>query len=132
MSIRDRQGRLKILAVQIAIDAPLDEEDKEFLSTALIAIANGEDAEIALDVKAKRGERKSKAMSDSELHREVALAWMATATLPESQGGLGLSVKEAAAFIKSRVSNLASEDSLKRYWNEIKDTVDTTSILKTD
>ena len=132
MSIRDRQGRLRNLAMQIAIDAPLDEKEKEFLSTALIAIANGEDAEIALDVKAKRGERKSKAMSDSELHRKVALAWMATATLPESQGGLGLSVKEATAFIKSRVSNLASEDSLKRYWNEIKDTVDTTSILKTD
>jgi len=132
MSIRNRQERLRKLAEQIAIGAPLDEKEKEFLSTALIAIANGEDAEIALDVKAKRGERKSKAMSDSELHREVALAWMATATLPESQGGLGLSVKEAAAFIKSRVSNLASEDSLKRYWNEIKDTVDTTSILKTD
>ena len=132
MSIRNRQERLRKLAEQIAIGAPLDEKEKEFLSTALIAIANGEDAEIALDVKAKRGERKSKAMSDSELHRKVALAWMATATLPESQGGLGLSVKEAAAFIKSRVSNLASEDSLKRYWNEIKDTVDTTSILKTD
>jgi len=132
MSIRDRQGRLRNLAVQIAIDAPLDEEDKEFLSTALIAIANGEDAEIALDVKAKRGERKSKAMSDSELHREVALAWMATATLPESQGGLGLTVKDAAALIKSRISHLASEDSLKRYWNDIKDTVDRTPTLKTD
>ena len=132
MSIRDRQARLRKLAEQIAIGEITDEKDKEFLSTALIAIANGEDAEIALDVKAKRGERKSKAMSDSELHREVALAWMAAATLPKSRGGLGLTVKDAAAFIKSRVSNLASEDSLKRYWNEIKDTVDTTSILKTD
>lgn len=132
MSIRDRQGRLRNLAVQIAIDAPLDEEDKEFLCTALIAIANGEDAEIALDVKAKRGERKSKAMSDSELHREVALAWISTAILPESEGGLGISIKDAAAFIKPRVSRLASEDSLKRYWNEIKDTIDRTPILKTD
>ena len=33
-------------------------ETTEFLSTALIAIANGEDAKLALDVKAKRGERK--------------------------------------------------------------------------
>ena len=132
MSIRDRQVRLRNLALQIAVDAPLDEEDKEFLNTALIAIANGEDAEIALDVKAKRGERKSKAMSDSELHRKVALTWMATATLPESQGGLGLTVKDAAAFIKSRVSNLASEDSLKRYWNDMKDAIDKSPIPKTD
>ena len=132
MSIRDRQARLRNLAEQIAIGAPIDEEEKEFLSTALLAIANGEDAEIALDVKAKRGERKSKAMSDSELHRRLALAWIATAKLPENQGGLGLTVKDAVAFIKSRVSHLASEDSLKRYWNDIKDTADTTSILKTD
>ena len=58
MSIRDRQARLRNLAEQIAIGAPIDEEEKEFLSTALIAIANGEDAKLALDVKAKRGERK--------------------------------------------------------------------------
>jgi hypothetical protein len=132
MSIRYRQARLRKLAEQIAIGEITDEEDKEFLSTALLAIANGEDAEIALDVKAKRGERKSKAMSDSELHRRVALAWIDTATLPESQGGLGLTVKDAAAFIKSRVSHLASEDSLKRYWNDMKDTIDRTPILKTD
>ena len=49
MSIRDRQAKLRNLAEQIAIGAPLDEEEKEFLSTALIAIANGEDAESAVE-----------------------------------------------------------------------------------
>ena len=132
MSIRDRQARLRNLAEQIAIGAPIDEEEKEFLSTALIAIANGEDAELALDVKAKRGERKSKVMSDSELHRQVALAWIATAILPESEGGLGLTIKDAAAFIKPRVSHLASEESLKRYWNDVKNIIDRTPIVKTD
>ena len=132
MSIRDRQARLRDLAEKISTSTPLYEEEKEFLSTALIEIANGMDAEIALDVKAKRGERKSKAMSDSELHRKVALAWIATAIAPESEGGLGLTVKDSAAFIKTRFPYLASEDSLKRYWSEIKDTIDRMPALKTD
>jgi hypothetical protein len=124
MSVRKGQARLKKIAGQISKDKKLGTEDKEFLVNALSEISNGEDVEIALDVKAKRGERKSKAMSDSELHRKVALAWIATAIAPESEGGLGLTLKDAAAFIKTRVSYLASEDSLKRYWNEVRDTLE--------
>ena len=124
MSVRKGQVRLRNLAEKIVNGTPLYEDEKGFLSNALIEIANGEDAEIALDVKAKRGERKSKAMSDSELHRQVALAWIATAIAPESEGGLGLTIKDAAAFIKTRVSYLASEDSLKRYWNEVRNTLE--------
>ena len=71
-------------------------------------------------------------MSDSELHRQVALTWIATAILPESEGGLGLTIKDAAAFIKPRVSRLASEESLKRYWNDVKNIIDRTPIVKTD
>jgi hypothetical protein len=59
MSVRKGQERLKNIAGQISDDKQLSSEDKEFLVTALLEIYNGEDAEVSLGVKAKRGERKS-------------------------------------------------------------------------
>ena len=59
MSVRKGQARLRKLAEKITNETPLDEEDRAFLSSALKDIADGGDAEIALDVKANRGERKS-------------------------------------------------------------------------
>lgn len=120
MRVRDGQARLKRLAKKIANNTPLDEAERDFLSSALAAIASGGDAETALQVKAKRGERKSQAMADAELHRKLALGWMATATAPVDEGGLGLSVQKAAAEIKKQVSRLPSEDSLKRTWSDYK------------
>jgi len=120
MSVRVGQARLKRLAKKIANNTPLDDTERDFLSSALAAIASGEDAETALQVKAKRGERKSQAMADIKLSRDLALGWIAAAIQPESQDGLGLSVKEAAEKIKMHFSNLPSEDSLKRIWSDYK------------
>ena len=64
--------------------------------------ADGEDAKTALDVKARRGERSSKAshavqkMSDSRLI--LALGWIKVAITPEPDG-LGLTIEEAIARI---------------------------------
>ena len=58
MSVRKGQARLKKIASLISADKPLDVHDKEFLVSALIEITKGQDAEVALEVKAKKGERK--------------------------------------------------------------------------
>ena len=120
MSIRDRQARLRNLAEQIAIGAPLDEEEKEFLSTALIEIANGEDAELALDVKAKRGERKGEHAQNTKIQLAYYKPWIATAIAPENEGGLGYTVQDAVAKIKSIATNLPAEDTIARYWRSYK------------
>mgnify|MGYP000545099307 CR=1 FL=1 len=60
MSVRKGQERLKNIAGQISDDKQLSSEDKEFLVKALIEISDGEDAETALAVKFKKGERKSR------------------------------------------------------------------------
>ena len=49
MSVREGQARLRKLARMLA-DLPNPTEDTEFLSTALLEIASGEDAESALVV----------------------------------------------------------------------------------
>ena len=58
MGVRAGQARLKRLAEQLAQNRTLSEDDMSFLVTALLSISNGVDAEIALKVKAKKGERK--------------------------------------------------------------------------
>ena len=58
MSVREGQARLRKISKAIADELPLSKEDRTFLSTALMKIALGDDAERALGVKAKRGERK--------------------------------------------------------------------------
>ena len=59
MSVRKGQARLRRIATHISSDAPLSDEDLTFLVTALQTIANGEDAETALGVKAKRVREKA-------------------------------------------------------------------------
>lgn len=120
MSVRDGQARLKRLSDYIDSITLPDEAEKDFIVRALRQIAAGENSEIVLQVKAKRGERKSQAMADAELRRKLALAWMAVAIAPVNEGGLGLSVQKAAAKIKMELSHLPSEDSLKRTWSDYK------------
>ena len=95
MGVRHGQARLKKIAGQISEDKQLSPEDKEFLAKALIEISNGEDAETSLAVKAKKGERKSKHAKETEFFKVLLFGWIATAIAPESEGGLGLSLKDA-------------------------------------
>ena len=119
MSIWDRQARLRNLA-EIAIGAPLDQEEKEFLSTALIAIANGEDADLALDVKAKQGDRKGEHAQNTKTQLAYYKPWIATAIAPENEGGLGYTVQNAVAKIKIIATNLPAEETIARYWRSYK------------
>jgi hypothetical protein len=122
MSLRSGQARLKKLSKQLSGDGALSLDDREFLAKALSDISVGVDPEQALGVKAKRGERKGKPAQDMKVRQQFVNAWLATAIAPESEGGLGLSLREAAALIKAKLKDLPSEDTIRRYWNNVKDT----------
>ena len=122
MSIRIGQTRLRKLAEKITNETPLDQEDRAFLSSALKDIADGGDAEIALDVKANRGERKSEHVRITKRQLEFFLPWVATATLPEDEGGLGYTIEKAVSIGREQFLHLASKDTLIRYFNDYKKT----------
>jgi hypothetical protein len=132
MSVRKGQARLRKIATHISSDAPLSDEDQAFLVTALQTIANGEDAETALGVKAKKGERKSRHIMNTEFNKQLFFGWIATAIAPESEGGLGLSLKDAVSKASKDWPSLPSEESLLRQWNDVRKDQGRTFKVKTD
>jgi hypothetical protein len=125
MTIQDRQNRLRNIAIALR-SGDLTTEDTDFLSGALIRIADGEDAKTVLNIKAKRGERSSKssheAQKNSEKRRIFALGWIAKAKAPEVKGGLGLTLEEAIGLLgeNSIVGKRfgLTEETLKTYWSQ--------------
>ena len=136
MSVRKGQARLRKIATQISSDAPLSDEDQAFLVTALQTIANGEDAETALGVKAKKGERKSHYARNTEFSKQLIFGLIATAIAPEDEdpheSGLGLSLKDAIAQASKDWPNLPSEESLRRQWNDVRKQQKRNFPIKTD
>ena len=132
MSARKGQTRLKKIASQISQDKQLSPEDKEFLVKALIEISNGGDAETALAVKFKKGERKSKYAKDTKLILPLAYGWLATAMAPESEVGLGMTLQDATALLTAEWGRLPSEQTMLRYWNNVKNTQERDFKIKTD
>ena len=116
MSVRDGQARLRKISKDIGNDLPLPKKDKDFLCSALMQIASGEDAELALDVKAKKGERKSEHSQQTKTQLKFFMPWIASAIEPEEEGGFGYTVKEAISVAKRHFRNLPSEETLRRYW----------------
>lgn len=132
MSVRKGQARLKKIASLISADKPLDVHDKEFLVSALIEITKGQDAEVALEVKAKKGERKGEHARKAKFNQELVFGWLATAIAPEEEGGLGLTLKDAVAKVKAEWDHLPSEESLRRYWNNVRKTKGREFDIRTD
>jgi hypothetical protein len=125
MTIKDRQNRLRNIAIALK-SGDLTNEETDFLSDALIRIADGEDAKTALNINAKRGERSSKssheAQKNSETLRIFALGWIATAKATALEDGLGLTLDEAIGLIGEN-STLGkrfglTEETLKTYWSQ--------------
>lgn len=129
MSVREGQAALRKISKDIADELPLSKEDRTFLSTALMQIASGEDAESALGVKAKRGERKGAHDRRTKIDLVHAMGWIASAIQPIENGGLGYTLKKAISEAKFYYSLLPSEDSLLRYWNDYPDKGDPTFTL---
>ena len=132
MSARKGQTRLKKIANQISQDKQLSPEDKEFLVKALIEISNGGDAETALAVKFKKGERKSRQTRVAKINRTLVHGWLATAIALESEGGLGLTLRDAVSLIKEEMPNLPSEQSILRKWNDVRKIQKRDFKIKTD
>ena len=136
MSVRKGQARLRKIATQISSDAPLSDEDQGFLVTALQTIADGGDADTALGVKAKRGERKSHYARNTEFNKQLFFGWLKTAMAPEDEdpheSGLGLSLTDAVAKAAQDWPNLPSEESLRRQWNDVRKQQQRNFKIKTD
>ena len=132
MSARKGQTRLKKIASKISQDKQLSTEDKEFLIKALIEISNGGDAETALAVKFKKGERKSPQTRVAKINKALVMGLLATAKAPKSEGGLGLTLQDAVAMVKAEWGKLPSEQTLRSYWNDVKNTQERDFEIKTD
>ncbi len=120
MSVIDGQKRLRKIGNLVASRSALSTEDRTFLSAALRDIADGEDAAEALDVKAKRGERKSKKSRERKKTMQFALGWIAAARLPEEEGGLGLTLEDACAKLGENGLKAfgLTEETIRSYWNK--------------
>ena len=132
MNVRTGQVKLKKMAYKMSRDEPLNDQDKAFLVKALIKISDGEDAETVLSVKAKKGERKGKYTRKTKFNNELAYGWLATAIAQEEDNGLGLTLKDAVAKLKTDWTQLPSENTLRRYWNNVKDSQERDFKIKTD
>ena len=120
MSVRKGQERLKDIAVQISEDIQLSPEDKKFLVTALLEIYNGEDAEVSLGVKAKRGERKSAHVRNTKIIKKYINGLIKALIDPYEEGGQNMSLKEATEKINAEWPNSPSAETMRRNWNDIK------------
>ena len=123
MSVRKGQARLRKISKDIANDLPLSDEDKKFLKYALEEIVSGQDANIALGVKAKRGERKGENADKTKIQKAFVMTWIASAVLPEEKAGLGYSVTKAVSKAKNNFFcdyDLPSEASLIRNYFDYK------------
>lgn len=83
---------------RIAKELPnLRDDDRSYLQEALYAIGNGQDPSVALGIAGNRGVRRS--IVTTNRRRQLALAWLKAAVTPTSEGGLGLSRKQALDLI---------------------------------
>ena len=122
MSVRKGQERLKNIAVQISEDIQLSPEDKKFLVTALLEIYNGEDAEVSLGVKAKRGERKSAHVRNTKIIKKYINGLIKALIDSYDDAGKNMSLKEATEKINAEWPNSPSAETMRRNWNDIKKT----------
>jgi hypothetical protein len=125
VSVANAQKRLLSIAKSLADNKALPDIDRVFISEALIKIAQGDDAKAALNVKPKRGERVGKAHQDKLKRKIIAMSWIAAATSPLDEGGLGLSIEEAIGRIGDDCEYPADEKAfgltahtLSTYWSK--------------
>jgi hypothetical protein len=113
------QYRLRRIAKALESGETLPSGELKFLVKGLKCIGNGEDASAALEVKAKRGERKTR--KQAEMHDRIflALSWIAAAVRSKEEGGLGMKLDDAIATAgKRRGAGFGlTEDTLKTYWH---------------
>ena len=103
-----------MIAANLEDGVALPSGDFKFLISALRRIGSGDDANAALGVKAKRGERKTSEEASKLFKMRGALAWVASAIRPEAEDGKGLSLD--SAFDQAAESFGYSYETLRTYW----------------
>ena len=116
MSLREGQKRLRGIALALKNGKNLTDAERTWLATALARIADGEEAEAALLVKAKRGERKGKNAQEREEIAQLAMGWIAASMEPHEDGRPGLTLEVACATIANKFG--LTEESLRDLWNK--------------
>ena len=112
-SIFERRERITRLGEELAFKA-LVSEDRKFLSEALIAVGNGEDPEVALDIKGRAGESKGqKARNAADRKLLVKATIQARRDSGESLDEIVASLGEHGAHIFG-----LSEETLRTYAQE--------------
>jgi hypothetical protein len=116
------QYRLRKMALDLD-NGVLSSDDRDFLVGALWGIGKGDDANVILGVKARRGERKTSEEASKRDRARMAIGWIAAAIRPKEDGedgGLGMSLDDAFASAgKKRRGKFIfglSEDSLRTTW----------------
>ena len=132
MSVREGQKRLKNIAKSLSNGQNLSDLDNQFLINALKNISDGLDAETELGVKALKGERKSRQTRVAKINSELLNGWIAVAITPETEGGLGLTLKDAVSKVKAEWPNLPVEESIRRKWNNVRKIQEIEFKIKTD
>jgi len=132
MNVRKRQARLQKIAQQIDAETLLSPEDRDFLVRALVDISNGVDAETALKVKAKRGERKGSHARDMKIVMQYVHGFIAVAIAPQQEGGMGLTLKDAVELVHKNWPGLPSKATIIRYWNNVRKSQSQEFTIKTD
>jgi hypothetical protein len=84
--------RLRKIAHDLYRERPLDDEQRGFVIQAFTAIGNGADANAALGVKARRGQRRSKGEIAKRDKTTIVMAFIATSVAN------GKSVEDAAVI----------------------------------
>lgn len=121
MSLRQGQTRLLKIANLLEKNSSLPDNYRIFLAAALKQISEGANADTALEVKAKRGERKSKHVHNTKYMLHFIYGWIAAAILPPDEDGLGLGLSVNEACIK--ISDITfphlrlSPETIRRYWD---------------
>ena len=124
-SLLDRHRRITKIGELMAESKPLTDEDRKFLSEALISIGAGADPQESLDIKVKSGGRPYKKLAAMANRDRVVLGLVAALMAPcdddwENGRGLGLTLDEVINKLsEEKVFEIfgITEDTIRKYWN---------------
>jgi len=115
------QYRLRKIAMELEFGNELSIPDTYFLIQALRKIGEGGDANEALGVKVRKGERKNPANTAKKNYPRFTLSYIATLIAPESDGGCGMTLEDAIEYAAKSFKGNAnlgySAETLTHYWN---------------
>ena len=115
------QYRLRKIAMDLEYRKKLSICDTNFLIHALRQIGEGQDANEALGVKVRKGERKNPANTAKANYPRFALSYIATLIAPKSEDGCDMTLEDAIEYAaKSFKGNPKfgySAETLTHYWN---------------